>query len=629
MEKANFENLSGGADAIILVPPFAGTERPSLSAHILQACCAERGLNVKIAYANLAVAAEMGEEVYRRFWAITEGMFAERFFSSVAFRLPFQDDYIRDLKSHIAENDLTFRNIKSEVTRRDLERLESFWRELPVWLDTFVGELLKSPCPVIGCTSSFEQLSASFAFLSCIKQHNKEIITVLGGANCEGEMGTGLLSVGDCIDYVFSGESEETFPLFLESVLKRQRPKERVIRPKSCESLDTIPPPKYSDYYWQHNQYLPKSSIYKDYEMYLPYETSRGCFWAQTRKCTFCGLNGMNLNYRVKSEQKVVTELKELLQEHPSRKVAMSDTTFPPAYFRKLVFMLSEELLGLNIMYEIRPKITFEQMLSLRRAGILQLQPGIEALSTSLLSRINKGSTVRDNIMFLRYAASLGIRSYWNLLISVPGDLQVEYEETLGTLNFIQHLEPPRIISPILIERFSEYYDFPKRFGIRNLRPARAYYSWLPEHADISKIAYHFIGEFEHFSSEENEIMQQIISVVKKWKKAWLSASPFRCELVKVASDKYLLVDTRGLTDGSSVQSLSLEQAKAALTDRPKYQRSCRESDLGEAETKWALERHLILDLDGWYVSLVTASPDLIMEWQAGTSSLKNGPPIM
>ena len=48
-------------DALIIVPPFAALERPALGPHLLQACAKAAGFEVRILYANLLLAAEIGE----------------------------------------------------------------------------------------------------------------------------------------------------------------------------------------------------------------------------------------------------------------------------------------------------------------------------------------------------------------------------------------------------------------------------------------------------------------------------------------------------------------------------------------------------------------------------------------
>jgi ribosomal peptide maturation radical SAM protein 1 len=613
METHRFKHLCGGADALIIVPPFAGTERPSLGVHTLQACCARRGLCVKVVYANLDMAAEIGEDVFREFWHTSQAMFGERFFSTAAFGRPLDEDWFQILKLHLIQTDSAAPWMGAQTSWQGLDRLEKFWKKVSAWVDEFVSDLLRYPCPVIGCTTSFEQTAASLAFLNSVKKQHPKITTILGGANCEGEMALGLYSLGDSIDYIFSGESEETFPSFLCSVVQGKKPPAGVIRSEPCQNLDAVPPPKYTEYYEQYRFYLPDSREAVDKQMFLPYETSRGCVWGQKRKCTFCGLNGENARYRVKSESKVLAELRQLLQEHPTRRVAMTDNSFPPSYLKSFVLQLAESLPHLSIVYEIRSSFTLEQMFLLRRAGITELQPGLEALSTSLLRRMNKGLTARQNVMFLRAARALQIRCAWNLLLAFPGDTEAEYVDTLNVIKAIFHLAPPNIISPMSIERFSEYYRSPEKYGIHNLRPAKAYFLWLPDHADISRLAYHFEGDFQHFARPDREIIKQIFHTVGKWQGEWRKESPAKCELVRASHDQFLLVDTRGLAPGSSVLVLSESQARAALIDRPKVLEQRQKDGFRENDTQWAIERRLILDLDGWYTSVVIADPELIM----------------
>lgn len=61
----------------IVVPPFAGIDRPSLSAHILQACADSAGFQTTVVYANFRYAKIIGEEQYSFFSSLrrkTHGM---------------------------------------------------------------------------------------------------------------------------------------------------------------------------------------------------------------------------------------------------------------------------------------------------------------------------------------------------------------------------------------------------------------------------------------------------------------------------------------------------------------------------------------------------------------------------
>lgn len=65
MTQLDFDPFLRDADALIIVPPFASLDRPSLGAHPLQACAREAGLRVSVLYANLILGSEMGEIKYQ------------------------------------------------------------------------------------------------------------------------------------------------------------------------------------------------------------------------------------------------------------------------------------------------------------------------------------------------------------------------------------------------------------------------------------------------------------------------------------------------------------------------------------------------------------------------------------
>jgi hypothetical protein len=65
MALPDLNSLLRDGDALIVVPPFAGLDRPSLAAHVLQACAAAAGIRVDVLYANLLLGAQIGELNYQ------------------------------------------------------------------------------------------------------------------------------------------------------------------------------------------------------------------------------------------------------------------------------------------------------------------------------------------------------------------------------------------------------------------------------------------------------------------------------------------------------------------------------------------------------------------------------------
>ena len=144
----------------------------------------------------------------------------------------------------------------------------------------------------------------------------------------------------------------------------------------------------------------------------------------------------------------------------------MTDSIMPYAYFRTLLPLLAAERLGATIFYEQKANLSLPHILALQRAGITFIQPGIEALSSRLLTLMDKGVKGRQNLMLLRFARAAGVSLYWNLLWGFPGDDVKAYEETLGILPLLHHLQPPRglwhlsiIVSvPIIPSRLNSAY---------------------------------------------------------------------------------------------------------------------------------------------------------------------------
>jgi ribosomal peptide maturation radical SAM protein 1 len=463
----------------------------------------------------------------------------------------------------------------------------------------------------------FEQTAASIALLRRVKALSPQTVTIIGGSNCEGGMAQGMAGLSPAIDYIFSGESEETFVEFLRQVKAGQQPARRIIYGRPCHQLEALPRPDFGEYFAQFEHALPELAAQPGYR-WLSYESSRGCWWGQKHHCTFCGLNGQGMSFRAKSPEKVISDLKQLVAEHSLWQVGMTDNIMPHAYFKTLLPRLSAEIPGLHIFYEQKANLSLSQMVALKRAGVDVIQPGIEALSSSLLKRMDKGVLARQNIALLRYARSVNIEIFWNLLWGFPGDQTQEYQETLNLLPLLRHLPPPIGLHHLAIDRFSPYFDRPADYGIQQIRPFGSYAKLLPAGVDPAQVAYSFVGDYPCESHQHPELIAAIQQEVEAWQAAWQqkvrlsrTASMLTPPILRVsreAAGRWLLRDTRGLPGTEEHTWLTHPQASLALTARP----------LAEAgDIAWALERKVGVLLDGGYVPLATAEPALLQELEA------------
>lgn len=598
------------ADVLLIVPPFAWLRRPSLGVHLLQASGRKTGFRVQVLYTNMLLARVIGENNYSRICDAPLGCFAgERFFCRPAYGLPalgrhasrlfqpswvipadrdaeFEPDFARDLP----------------FTVRELRHLEA---RAAGFVESVARAVSERAYQVVGCTTTFEQTAASVALLNRIKRLDRNTVTILGGANCEGEMARGIASLGASIDYIFSGESERTFAEFVQAILAGSRPKERIIRGEPCTTLDALPTPTYAEFYQQRKRFLPKSPMTEE-NTEIPYETSRGCWWGQKQHCTFCGLNGEGMAFREKTPDRVIEELRILLHTHPTRQVLMADNIMPHTYFRTLLPRLATELPEHSIFYEQKANLSLTRLLALKQAGIPSIQPGIEALSSRLLGLMKKGVLGRQNLMLLRDARAAGVNLTWSLLWGFPGDDGEAYQETLEIVPLLHHLPPPDGLWHLSLDRFSPYFSRPAEFGVRNLQPLSVYYDFLPKTADVPRVAYHFMADYSCGSHDRVDVIQKLWRAAGRWHAAWEQPGGKPREDLRITQNQgsYVLVDTRKVSGARKKHVLEQAEASTLVTSRP-----CSGSTL-EA---WALQEKLAVVVDGWFVPLAVADPEILL----------------
>jgi len=596
-------NFDSRANTLLIVPPFAGIDRPSLGVHLLQGCAREAGFAVAVLYANILFAAELGEKKYCGIcYGSTTDLTGEQIFSPCGFEgnVPVETGAASHFKRS-CQAELHFE--QTELTALQLIAAE--------WVESLATSLADRGFTTVGCTTTFEQTAASIAILKKIKEKAPTTVTILGGANAEGDMASGLLSLNTSVDYIFSGESEKSFPTFLGTPRTQEQVANKIVWGEPCTDMDSLPTPKFSEYYEQLTEFLPQSRVAATNNIWLPYESSRGCWWGEKHHCTFCGINGQMMSFRHKSPGRVLSDLKQLTETHPSNKVCMVDNIMPHEFFQTLLPRLGEEIPSLHIFYEQKANLTLEKVITLKNSGVAIIQPGIESLSSSLLRKMDKGVSAKQNLALLRYARSVDLSVNWNLLYGFPGDEAREYEEILKVLPLLHHLQPPTGLFHLSIDRFSPYFKFPEKFGITNIQPIRAYASVFPSHADIGRIAYHFMGEYKSGAHEHPELICQISEELDTWRAHWETAAPPTLGITCLSDEHYLLIDTRGLPGTQELNFLS--QAEAAL-----ILRGCRSEE--KLKVGWALERFLLVELDDRCVPLVTADPTILRQFEQPSS---------
>jgi ribosomal peptide maturation radical SAM protein 1 len=590
----------GKGDALLIVPPFSFLLQPCYGVHLLQSCARSQGYEVKILYANLLLAALMGQENYETVGNYdSQGspgsdMLGERFFASAAYNLPpFGSDGFAYLK-------------KSEAFGCNFPEIKLQEQKAALWADEVANLIAGHDFKAVGCSTSFNQTACSIALLNRVKQLRPDIVTIIGGSNCEGAMAIGIQSLSSSVDYVFSGECESTFPEFLGSIRNEEPPSKRIQRSRSPTQIEDIPLPDYADFFQQSRLIL--SDVEEEAYSAIFYESSRGCWWGEKHKCAFCGLNGENNSYRYKSAARVFSDLRVLREKYPGKVIQMTDNILPMEYFKSLVPMLEKGLPNANLFYEVRPNLSLRKMMALKRAGIYRVQAGIESLSTPILRRMRKGTTAHQNLAFLRYAISVGLYVAWNIMIDLPGEQVDELEGMINLMLLLRHLQPPDL-SRTAIERFSLFFLNPGDNGLTNIRPVDAYFAILPEFADVESTAYDFQADYASATRDFPDLGEDLRNAVKAWRAMWTSESfPPSLAVVDGREGEFMLLDTRELPGTKAVSTIGRDEAKIAL--------AFARLKPGDELLEWAIKRKLVVEMDEAIIPLATGNPKLILQFE-------------
>jgi len=467
---------------------------------------------------------------------------------------------------------------------------------------------------------------ASFALARRLKQRNPGVTIVMGGANCESPMGQELVRNVPAVDYVFSGPALLSFPEFVGHLLEGRRdrcatipgvvgrdtPAEAAAHPIGAElPIDEPVALDYADYFASVARNFPAGEV----RPVILFETSRGCWWGERSHCTFCGLNGATMSYRSMRPDGAVALINSLFERYRDRSAVFFsvDNILPQAYVSEVLPRLRTPQ-GATIFYEVKANLGERELSALAAAGVRQIQPGIEALSTSTLKLMRKGSTAFVNLRLLLGCVRHGIEPVWNLLVGFPGEGEEVYRMYVEQLGRLVHLWPPQGVAQVRYDRYSPYHQRPQEWGLK-LRRFDFYPLIYPfSEESLEQMAYFFMDEnYEApYLQALSPWMGKLWQAVQHWRSRWQGrdgALPPALVLQREGAAERVIDTRSGRRVERDVSGLKARLLEAL--DRPRLQ-SDLESLLGvECATELAEldEWGLIWREDGRALSLVEAGP--------------------
>ena len=506
---------------LLVAMPFVSAFRPSIQIGLLAAIGREAGHRTSTLHANLDLAAAIGLEQFETLCAQRARALGDWLFSTCAFgdRAPDpQADFLTRFADELPGDGL------------DAERLLHIRDELVPAHVSRVADGIDGAHDVIGFTSTFQQNVASIALARELKSRGHRAAMLFGGANFEDEMGVEYVRAVDAVDYAVSGEADTAFVSFLDALAAGRDPSlvdgvigrgtspedgPRTLPPH--DDLDALPVPDYDEYFDKAVE-AGITGAHSRRSVYLPFESSRGCWWGERKHCTFCGLNGGTMKYRAKGAARLQEELVALNERYRGFHFEAVDNILERSYLETLFPTLEAQALSFRFFFEVKSNLSKERIAALARAGVERVQPGIESLSTDVLRLMDKGVTAAANVNFLRWCRHYGIRAGWNVLWGFPGELAGHHDAQAELFGLLHHLDAPNGGGRVWLERFSPMFRDVERFPLAWRRPEASYAFVYPDDVDLERAAYFFDYEFAEPAIADGH--ERIVRAIAGWQRA-------------------------------------------------------------------------------------------------------------
>jgi ribosomal peptide maturation radical SAM protein 1 len=520
-------------DILLCSMPFGPILSPSLGLEMLKAGLTQKPYSVKTRYYSLLLAEQVSYRAYQLIsnWAnlathqqeIGDWIFSAALFdSSPAKTQEYVEHFLRNPAPAL-------RRFIQPEPEWFVELALAIRKQVGSYLETCLAEIESESPRLVGFSCMMQQKLASLALAKRIKQRWPEIFIVFGGFECDGIHGVELVRQFPFIDAVVSGWGDVVFPEIAARVMAgtpvanlqgvytqgESLPASDgagITNALGPADLDILPYPDFTDYFAQ----IKASGVVFSSSPNIVIETSRGCWWGDRVHCQFCSLNGSRNGYFAKSPQRALAEIEYFADQYPRTTFAMSDLVLCEDYFQNLIPVLAQREKKVDLFYEIRATLSKEQFRQMREAGMTQIQPGIESLSTEVLHLMHKGTTLLSNLQCLKWSQSVGLYVYWNLLYGLPGEAPDAYERMAELVPLISHLPPPYETRLIKIGPSSPLFEQASESGLK-IHPSPVYaYIYPFEEAVLKNLATNYIYEYNTPQAVE-EYTRNLFEAVKTW----------------------------------------------------------------------------------------------------------------
>lgn len=562
-------------DVCLVTMPFADIHMPSMALSLLKACLTRAGIAGVVQYEQLHFIKSFG---LKNFYNVQRShgnfMLGEIVFAKAAHEKTL--DTMAGLRDWLISQNLYVGATPSQAVAQS-EKTVSSIQKWQLFAEKYIEEaaarVMAYKPKIVAFVSMFQQMNANIALARRLKQEKNAPIILIGGSNCMGDAGIALLEYFEAFDYVFIGEADEIFAEVCAALLRdgeippekfpyglwsRRAPKPKTLIHRVTKNLDALPVPDFDEFFTTHGELFPE----RKGKAYLMIEGSRGCWWAQHKPCTFCGLNGFARGYREKNTERLADEIKLLNETYPDARICMfTDSILSQRHTKALPAALKARKVTLQFFTEIKSNLSEDEIAALAEVKFIHLQPGIESLQDDMLRLMNKGCRAIKQIETLKFYRTYNMTLSWNLLCGFPGEREEYMAQIVELMPLLMHLEGPNQIIHIVYHRYGEYTDNTDRYGL-SIAPPKVCDFVFPDKDFIERTTYFFEptdkAELDKYYACQN--MGKAYAEAKKIIDIWFDEreNPQRLDMYD-AGDEINIFDMRNVAVHSAYKLVGLK----------------------------------------------------------------------
>lgn len=608
------------ADIALLSAPFTYPPMPSVALSEFKVILEENGLTAGVIYPMFLMTQLLGAEDTRRLARLNSHYFYQEYcFAHLSGR-----------PAGCSPEDAAALLYPEEEVEEVASLLEKGREAAAIVTDAAARKIIAMDPKVLACSSIYAQLCASLAICRRVKELRPDIRTVIGGFIHAGR-GTRILRNYSSVDYVSLGEGDESIadacrvmmglsegPMPYGMLCREDLQGLEEIPYRLTRNMNDVPMPDYDDYMeevrlFDEGFYRVKSSgkrLKMDTRLFL--EGSRGCWWGQKHPCSFCALNGLKNVYRQKDADRIYSEIRTIARKYPGVPVQLTDNILSARFIKEILPRMAADDNNYHFFAEIKSNMDDSSMEAFAKAGIYELQPGIESLNDHLLELMGKGNTAINHVNLLKQGSRYGLMIHWNILYGIPGEAEEDYLEMAELFPKLYHFIYPNA-SSINFYKYSRYDADAEKYGLElvPMKGNEMLYGDDPDTVSDMAFSYDAKGSFARTFEEHLHLYQNIRELAEEWEKLYTSDEPpvLNCTYI---GDSVLIRDSRPIAHSSLVHLEGIHADIYRLMEAPVreslVENSLPQGKYTEKEIRDAIKElentDLIVNLSGSYLAL-------------------------